>query len=79
MRSADTHTVARTMQMRADHESRQAAVCRLSRQARTPHRDRLSLQARRLVCEAGCLLVALGARLEPEPSVRPQPPAIDPS
>ena len=68
MRSVDPYTAEWTMRVRVDHELRQAAICRLARQSPAPHQGWLSLQVRRLACEAGYLLVALGARLEPEPS-----------
>lgn len=66
MRSADPFLAERALQMRVDHELRQAEASRLVRQATKARQGWLSLQARRLACEVGYQLVALGSRLEPD-------------
>jgi hypothetical protein len=68
MRSADPYLAERALQMRVDHELRQAEASRLVRQAMKARRGWLSLQARRLACEVGYQLVVLGSRLEPDES-----------
>jgi hypothetical protein len=65
-------TAERTMQMRVQDEWHQAELSRLAQEARPQRLSWLSRQGRRLACELGYLLVALGSRLEPdEPTAAP--------